>query len=171
MTKTPSNLVLIGMPGAGKSTVGVILAKQTARAFVDTDLLIQTAQGRTLQQIVDTDGYAAFRRIEEEILLGLSIRNSVIATGGSAVYSEQAMTHLKSHGLLIFLDATLATLERRVRDFSTRGLARRPNQSFTELFEERIALYTRHADIVITCDDTTQEQVCKRIIEGIWGKE
>jgi len=167
MTQTHSNLVLIGMPGSGKSTVGVILAKKTSRDFVDTDVLIQTSQKRTLQDIVDTDGYAVLRKIEEEALLGLFMQNHVIATGGSAVYSDQAMTRLKSDGILIFLDVDLATLESRVRDFSTRGIARRPDQSFAELFDERFALYTKHADITIKCDGMTQEQVCERLIEEV----
>ncbi len=167
MTQTHSNLVLIGMAGSGKSTVGVILAKKTSRDFVDTDVLIQTSQKRTLQDIVDTDGYAVLRKIEEEALLGLFMQNHVIATGGSAVYSDQAMTHLKSDGILIFLDVDLATLESRVRDFSTRGIARRPDQSFAELFDERFALYTKHADITIKCDGMTQEQVCERLIEEV----
>ncbi len=155
------------MPGSGKSTVGVILAKKTSRDFVDTDVLIQTSQKRTLQDIVDTDGYAVLRKIEEEALLGLFMQNHVIATGGSAVYSDQAMTRLKSDGILIFLDVDLATLESRVRDFSTRGIARRPDQSFAELFDERFALYTKHADITIKCDGMTQEQVCARLIEEV----
>ena len=155
------------MPGSGKSTVGVILAKKTSRDFVDTDVLIQTSQKRTLQDIVDTDGYAVLRKIEEEALLGLFMQNHVIATGGSAAYSDQAMTHLKSDGILIFLDVDLATLESRVRDFSTRGIARRPDQSFAELFDERFALYTKHADITIKCDGMTQEQVCERLIEEV----
>ncbi len=170
MTQTHSNLVLIGMPGAGKSTVGVILAKKTTRDFVDTDVLIQTTHGRSLQDIVDTDGYAVLRKIEEDILLDLSVKNQVIATGGSAVYSARAMTHLKSEGVLIFLDVDLATLMLRVRDFSTRGLARRPDQSFAALFDERLALYMRHADIAIKCDGITQEQVCERIIEEVSDK-
>ena len=167
MAQTHSNLVLIGMAGSGKSTVGVILAKKTSRDFVDTDVLIQTSQKRTLQDIVDTDGYAVLRKIEEEALLGLFMQNHVIATGGSAAYSDQAMTHLKSDGILIFLDVDLATLESRVRDFSTRGIARRPDQSFAELFDERFALYTKHADITIKCDGMTQEQVCERLIEEV----
>jgi len=164
MAQTHSNLVLIGMPGSGKSTVGVILAKKTSRDFVDTDVLIQTSQERTLQDIVDTDGYAVLRKIEENILLGLSVQNYVIATGGSAVYSDQAMIHLKSDGVLIFLDVDLDTLGSRVRDFSTRGLAKRPDQSFAELFEERFVLYTKHADITIKCAGLTQEDICARII-------
>jgi shikimate kinase len=167
MARTPSNLVLIGMPGSGKSTVGVILAKKTSRDFVDTDLLIQTSQGRNLQDIVDHDGYVALRHIEERVLLDLSVRNHVIATGGSAVYSDQAMAHLKSEGLAIFLDVDLATLESRIPDFSTRGLAKRPDQSLSELFKERFGLYARYADITIKCDKLTHEEVCARIIEEI----
>jgi shikimate kinase len=170
MIQTHSNLVLIGMPGAGKSTVGVILAKKTTRDFVDTDVLIQMSEGRTLQDIVDRDGYTVLRKIEEDILLGLSVQNHVIATGGSAVYSDRAMAHLKSNGVIIFLDVELATLESRVRDFNTRGLARRPEQSFAELFDERFKLYTKHADIVIKSDGMTQEQVCERIIEEARAK-
>ena len=165
MAQTHSNLVLIGMPGSGKSTVGVILAKKISRDFVDTDVLIQMSQGRTLQDIVDTDGYAVLRKIEEDVLLELSVHNHVIATGGSAAYSDQAMAHLRSDGVLIFLDADLVTLELRVPDFSTRGLAKRPDQSFAELFDERFALYTEHADITIKCAGLTQEDVCARIIE------
>lgn len=159
-----SNLVLIGMPGAGKSTVGVILAKQTSRDFVDTDLLIQTLQKRTLQDIVDTNGYIALRNIEENVLLGLAVQNCVIATGGSAVYSDRAMTHLKSNGLVIFLHADLPTLEARVQDFRTRGLAKRPDQDLPDLFQERFALYTKYADITIDCIGLTHDEVCAKII-------
>jgi len=158
------------MPGAGKSTVGVVLAKKMSRDFMDTDLLIQTSQQRTLQDIVDTDGYIALRRIEEDVLLGLSVHNHVIATGGSAAYSDPAMAHLKSDGVIVFLDVDLATLKSRVLDFSMRGLAKRPNQSFQELFEERSVLYARHADITVNCVGLTQEAVCARIIEMVEGR-
>lgn len=164
MAAPQSNLALIGMPGAGKSTVGVILAKMTSRDFLDTDVLIQTLQKRTLQDIVDTDGYAELRKIEEDVLLGLTVQNCVIATGGSAVYSDRAMSHLKSHGTLIFLDVDLATLVSRVHDFSSRGLAKRPDQSFADLFEERLILYAKHADITIKGAGLTPEDICARII-------
>jgi len=165
MARPGSNLVLIGMPGSGKSTAGVILAKMTSRDFLDTDVLIQTSVERTLQDIVDADGYSALRRIEEEILLGLSVRNHVIATGGSAAYSDKAMSHLKQDGTLVFLDVDLPALESRVHDYSTRGLAKRPDQSFAELFEERLVLYRKHADIIIECGRLNQEEVCAEIIE------
>jgi len=145
--------------------VGVILAKRTSRGFVDTDVLIQTSQSRTLQEIVDEDGYIALRRIEEETLLDLSVQNHVIATGGSAVYSKPAMAYLKSIGLVVFLKVGLAVLQSRVHDFETRGLAKRPDQSFAELFEERMGLYTAYADITIRCAGLNQEEICSKIIK------
>jgi shikimate kinase len=157
-----SNVVLIGMPGSGKSTVGVILAKQTSRAFVDTDVVIQTQQGRSLQEIVDRHGPMALRRIEEEVLLGLSLRNHVIATGGSAVYSDRAMAHLRSEGIVVFLDVDLPTLEARVRDFRTRGLAKEPGQTFGDLYLERLPLYRKYAEVTVQCALLRHEQVTAR---------
>ncbi len=152
------------MPGAGKSTVGVILAKQASRGFVDTDLLIQTSQGRTLQDIVDREGYEVLRNREEEVLCALSVHNCVIATGGSAVYSDRAMAHLKSDGIVVFLEVDIPTLESRVHDFSMRGLAKKPDQSFTDLFHERSALYRQYADITIICSGLSHEEVCAKIM-------
>jgi shikimate kinase len=166
MTVLPSNIILIGMPGSGKSTVGVILAKLTSRGFIDTDLLIQQRQGRTLQDIVDRDGYLVLRRIEEEILLSLDCRDHVIATGGSAVYSEAAMEQLRSGGITVLLRVDLETLKSRVHDYDTRGLAKRPDQSVDDLFAERSALYRRYADVIVDCTALTHEEVCEKIIQG-----
>ena len=167
MPKDSSNIVLIGMPGSGKSTVGVILAKLTSRNFVDTDILIQESQGRFLQDIVDTSGHMALREIEEKILLYLNCHNHVIATGGSAVYSHIAMTHLRSVGIIVFLNVDLPTVESRVLDIDTRGLAKRPDQSLAELFEERFTLYRKYADFTFKCTDLTQEEICVRIINEL----
>ena len=167
MPQDLSNIVLVGMPASGKSTVGVLLAKLTSRDFVDTDVLIQRSEGRSLQDIVDTEGHMALRRIEENALLGLDCHNHVIATGGSAVYSQAAMKHLKSDGIVVFLDADLPTLKSRVHNFGTRGLAKRPDQSFADLFEERFILYTKYADLTVDCADLTQDEVCARIINKL----
>lgn len=171
MTAQHNNIVLIGMPGSGKSTVGVILAKMTSRDFVDTDVLIQTHEGRSLQDIVDTEGHLVLRQIEERILLDLQCREHVVATGGSAAYSHRAMEHLKRRGVVVFLDADLPTLRARVRDFSKRGLAKRPEQTFEDLFHERFVLYTRYADLTITCAGLTQEEVCAEIIDALERRE
>ena len=159
-----SNLVLIGMPGSGKSTVGVILAKQTSRDFVDTDILIQNSEKQTLQSILDAQGYLALRSIEERILCGLNCANHVIATGGSAVYSHPAMEHLRKNGLIVFLDVSLAVLESRDLGLASRGIAKRPDQSFADLYVERCALYSRYAELVIDCSGLTHEKVCESII-------
>ena len=167
MNPQATTLVLIGMPGAGKSTVGVILAKRTTRAFLDTDVVIQTKCGRSLQDIVDRDGYRALRNIEEEVICGLTLHNHVIATGGSAVYSSAAMHHLKQSGIIVFLDVDLTTLMSRVHDYSTRGLARRPEQSIEDLFAERYQLYANYADMTISCSGMQQDQVCDEIISRV----
>lgn len=162
-----SNIVLIGMPGSGKSTVGVILAKMISKDFVDTDLLIQLAEKRTLQDIVDNDGHMELRRIEEEILLEVHHTDHVIATGGSAAYSEKAMRHLKEDGVIVFLNADLDCLRNRIENYETRGLAKRADQSFQDLFDERQQLYTRYADLTIDCSQLSQEQVCITISDRI----
>ena len=109
----------------------------------------------------------ALRRIEEKALLGLDCHHYVIATGGSAVYSQAAMKHLKSDGIIVFLDADLSTLMSRVHNFGTRGLAKRPDQSFADLFEERFFLYTKYADVTVDCADLTRDEVCERIINKL----
>lgn len=162
-----SNLVLIGMPGSGKSTVGIVLAKLTSRSFVDTDILIQSTAGRSLQDIVDRSGYMMLRRIEEKILLGLNCRNHVIATGGSAAYSHAAMLHLKKSGTVIFLNVALNVLKSRILNFSTRGLAKRPEQSLADLFKERYGLYTTYADLVVDCDELNQEEACQEVMRAL----
>lgn len=160
------NLIFIGMPGSGKSTVGVLAAKRLGMGFVDTDLLIQEKAGRTLQEIVDQDGYQALRHIEEQVLLKLSVENQVISTGGSAVYSDAAMRHLKANGTVVFLDIPLDVVIQRIGDYSLRGISRRPDQSLSELFDERFALYSRYADITVKGEGLTQDQVCEAVVKA-----
>lgn len=161
------NLVLIGMPGAGKSTIGVLLAKRLGFDFLDTDLAIQTQEGRTLQDIIDTDGPAALRAIEERVLSNLEPTRCVIATGGSAVYSDPAMSRLKRGGLVINLFCPLTVIEQRVSNQDTRGLVRKPGQTLTDLYRERVPLYARYADITIDMDDDRPDQVVERVIQAI----
>lgn len=162
-----SNVVLIGMPGSGKSTVGVLLAKRLGLGFIDTDLLIQEEAGRTLQEIIDGDGYQALRRIEEQVLLKLDVQRQVISTGGSAVYSAPAMAHLKTGGVVVFLDIPLEVVLERIGDHSARGISRRPDQSLEELFIERFELYSRVADIAIDCVGRNQEGVCDTVLTAL----
>ncbi len=162
-----NNLILIGMPGSGKSTVGVILAKALTRPYLDSDILIQLTEKRSLQDIVDSDGYMVLRDIEERVLLGIDCKNHVIATGGSAAYSRKAMEHLKNNGVVIFLDASLETLNNRIHNYETRGLAKRADQSFADLFQERLELYTRYADIIVDSNDKSQDQVCDHIYDQL----
>ena len=161
------NLVMIGMPGSGKSTVGVLLAKRLGLGFIDTDLLIQEQAGRTLQEIVDQDGYKALRHIEEEVLLNLNVQHKVISTGGSAVYSAAAMAHLKASGTVIFLDIPLALVIERIGDYSLRGISRRPDQSLEALFEERLELYSRFAVLSVTGEGRNQDEVCEAVIANL----
>ncbi|MFB2705747.1 shikimate kinase [Marinobacter shengliensis] len=161
------NLIFIGMPGSGKSTIGVLVAKQLGMGFIDTDLLIQEQAGRTLQEIVDQDGYVALRLIEEQVLLALDIQNQVISTGGSAVYSDAAMQHLKRNGTVVFLDISLETVIHRIGDYSLRGISRRPDQSLAELFEERFALYSRYADLTVKGEGANQDQLSEAIIRKL----
>jgi shikimate kinase len=143
------NVVLIGMPGAGKSTIGVLLAKRLGFDFVDSDVLIQLRQGEVLQDTLQALGYLALREIEEQVLVSLNVANTVIATGGSAVYSDRAMSHLSRGALVVYLAAKPAELERRIDDYDTRGIARRPDQSFTDLYAERTVLYQKYAHIAV----------------------
>jgi len=162
--KAKSNLVLIGMPGSGKSTIGVILAKRTSHDFIDTDVLIQSVEHRSLQSIMDSEGYMKLREIEARVLQDLDVDNHVISTGGSVVYSDAAMQHLRKNGTTIYLDVNLDTLRKRITDYETRGIAKRPDQSFADLFEERAVLYRKYADITIKSDGMTQDAACEYII-------
>ena len=152
-----SNLVLIGMPGVGKSTVGVLLAKRLGYDFIDSDVLIQLQEGDILQEILQRKGYLALRAIEQDVMLSLQITRTVLATGGSAVYSEPGMTQLASNGTIIYLAAPLATITERITDFESRGIARHPDQGLDAVFAERIPLYERYAEITVDATRSADE--------------
>lgn len=158
-----SNLTLIGMPGAGKSTVGIILAKILACGFIDTDVLIQINQQQSLQQIIDAKGHRHLRAVEETELLKLNIERHVIATGGSAVYSETAMAHLQAISTVVFLEVGFAEIKRRIHNFETRGIAKSAHQTFRELYAERQGLYQKYAEKTIHCDRLDQEEAALEI--------
>lgn len=166
MHEPDKNLVLIGMPGVGKSTIGVLLAKAVSRPFIDTDLLIQTAEGARLQDIIDEKGLAAFLDIEERCILGLAWTNAVIATGGSVVYSARAMDHLKRRGVVVYLELPLDELERRVVNMGSRGIVIAPGQTFASLYAERTPLYRCYADLTVPCAGLSHEQVVDAILRS-----
>ena len=144
-----NNLILIGMPGAGKSTVGVVLAKTLGYDFVDTDILLGRRLGMTLQSYIDRYGIERFLKEEEHAALSLDCENTVIATGGSMVLSDKAMRHLKNGSTTVFFDIPLEELVRRLRNIKTRGITLRAGQTIEALYDERRPLYERYADLTV----------------------
>jgi len=166
-TRSANTISLIGMPGAGKSTTGVLLAKLCGLRFVDTDLDIQVHAGATLQQILERDGHLQLRAIEQEVLLHVDLAGAVIATGGSVPYSDAAMQRLKTAGPVIYLEADLATLERRVAAAPLRGIACDSDQSFADIFAERTPLYRHYADLCVDAAGNSPETVAATIVQWL----
>jgi len=158
-----SNLTLIGMPGAGKSTIGIILAKNLGLGFIDTDVLIQINQQKTLQQIMDETSHHHLRAVEEKEILRLNIDAHVIATGGSVVYSHQAMRHLATISRIVFLEVSFDVLAKRIHNFATRGIAKAKEQTFEALFAERQMLYKKYAEIIIDGNVLDQDRLAAQI--------
>ncbi len=154
-----NNIVLIGMPGAGKSTIGVILAKTMGMSFLDTDLVIQKQEGRLLQNTINENGMQKFIEIEEKTILNIHVHKHIIATGGSAVYSHTAMEHLKKNSLLIYLQLPYKQIVKRINNINTRGIAMEKGQSLLELYNKRIPLYEKYADMTIECHGKDIEQI------------
>ena len=162
------NIILIGMPGCGKSTVGVILAKSLGYSFVDTDLLISEKASKPLQKIIDVNGLEAFLKLEEEVGATLDCYGYVIATGGSMVMSEKAMENLKSLGTVVYIDVTLEEIEKRLVNFKTRGIVRKQGETIQDIFNARSVLYNKYADVVVTNDhDAILENTVHKIVEAL----
>ncbi len=161
------NLILIGMPGCGKSTVGVVLAKALGMDFVDSDLVIQKETGRKLSQLLDEHGDEGFRAIENRINAALEVENSVVATGGSVVYGEEAMRHLKSIGTVVYLKLGYAAIENRLGDLHARGVTIKPGWTLRDLYNERVPLYEKWADLTVPCGRMRLREVVRWIQERV----
>lgn len=167
MLMNNNNITLIGMPASGKSTIGVILAKFTRYDFLDTDLLIQRQTGHSLSELLAEHGVDGFCKIENEICAGVQAENTIIATGGSAVYGEEAMQHLKEIGKVVYLKVSLRDLRRRLGDLEQRGVALRDGMTLADLYDERVPLYTRYADVTVDETGKRTEQVVREIIKEL----
>jgi len=161
------NLILIGMPGAGKSTIGRLLARRLGMSWLDTDRLIEGERHASLQALIDRHGLQHFRQLEEAALLSLACRRTVVATGGSAVYSEAGMAHLRTLGVIVWLDAPLPVLVDRIHNLTRRGLVMRPDQDLATLYAERLPLYRRWAEIHIPSHEGTPEQAADRVLTAL----
>ena len=155
------------MPGAGKSTLGVLLAKSLGMDFVDSDIIIQQREKRLLQDIINTDGIEKFMQIEEDVLSSLDFSNTIIATGGSAVYSEKAMNHLKENGTAVYLHVDCDEIEKRVTNITTRGIVLKNGKTLSDAYEERKPLYDKFADITVNCTADTIEMSIRKITEKL----
>ncbi len=162
-----NSVILIGMPGAGKSTVGVLLAKAMGLDFVDTDLIIQRREGRTLQSIIDTDGLSRFIALEDEIVASVSAPDSVIATGGSVVFGRRAMENLRSQGRIVYLRAGYDTISGRISNITTRGVAMNPGQDLRSVYDERCPLYENYADITVDVDRGSVEDTVEALVRAL----
>lgn len=162
-----NNIILIGMPGVGKSTVGVVLAKKLGYRFMDSDLLIQEKENRLLSEIISQEGIDGFLAIEDRVNSGISAENCVIATGGSAVYGKNAMAHLTDIGTVVYLKQTLENVEKRVGNLEGRGVALRKGQTLEDLYRERCPLYEKYAQITVDGGEMTISETVDRIVQQL----
>jgi len=163
-----TNIVLIGMPGCGKSTAGVLLAKTLGYSFLDTDLLLQQKAGKKLYEIIRDDGMEAFLQLENETVAALeTLDKTIIATGGSVVLGEAAMERLKSLGRIVYLQLPLAQIEHRIFNIKTRGIAMGPGEGLADVYAHRVPLYERYADITVPAQDFSLEKTVEEIMRMV----
>lgn len=158
---------MIGMPGCGKSTVGVLLAKALNLNFTDCDLIIQTKKGASLQEIINERGTKGFLEVEEAVLCGIKVENTVLATGGSAVYSERAMKQLMRDSLTVYIKLPYAEIERRLTNLKTRGVAMGEGKTLLDVYNERVPLYERYADVTVDADGLDIEATAMRAKDAV----
>ena len=161
------NIILIGMPGAGKSTVGVVLAKKLGRGFVDSDLVIQERYGKLLHELIQENGVEGFWRIEEEVNASLSQKKCVIATGGSVIYGPKAVEHLRGIGTVVYLQLPCEEVAERLGDLDARGVTLKPGQTLKDLYRERTPLYEKYAHITITCSGKMLRQIVEETANAV----
>lgn len=159
-----NNIVLIGMAGSGKSTLGVLLAKSLGMPFMDTDLIIQQSEKKLLQEIIDIQGINEFLNIEEQAILSIESKDSVIATGGSVIYSDRAMAHLKKYSTVVYLKLNFKEIQKRIKNITTRGIVMDKGKTLKDIYEERVTLYEKYADITIECNNKNTELCLQNII-------
>ena len=162
-----TNIVLIGMPGVGKSTIGVILAKVLGYSFLDADLLIQEQEGKLLREIIEEKGTDGFIEVENRVNASIRADRAIIATGGSVVYGKEAMEHLKEIGRVVYLKVSYAILEKRLADIKGRGVVLKEGQTLEALFEERSKLYEQYADIEVSEEELDVEQTVEKLVEAL----
>ena len=161
------NIVLIGMPGCGKSTVGVVLAKRMGYSFVDSDLVIQDTYQKLLHELIEEYGVEGFWKIENDVNAGLDRKRSVIATGGSAIYGAEAMEHLRELGTVVYLKLPFGEISERLGDLNARGVTLQPGQDLKALFEERIPLYEKYAHVIVDCDGLMLREVVREVAQAV----
>ncbi|MBR5595893.1 MAG: shikimate kinase [Lachnospiraceae bacterium] len=164
-----NNIVLIGMPGAGKSTVGVVLAKVVGYKFVDSDLVIQEQTGKLLHELITEHGLNGFLEIENQTNASLNLNKAVVATGGSVIYGAEAMNNLREIGLVVYLKLSLESIAERLGDLQQRGVALKEGFGLKELYEERVPLYEKYADVVIDCEEKLIREITEEIA-GVYEK-
>lgn len=161
------NLVFIGMPAVGKSTVGIVVAKRLGMGFVDTDLLIQDQEKKLLREIIAEAGLDGFLKIENQVNAGVNVRNSVISPGGSVIYCADAMEHYKKIGTVVYLKASYQTIKRRIGNPKKRGVVLREGQSLRDLYEERVPYFEKYADITVCVDGNRIEDTIKNVLDEV----
>ncbi len=161
------NIIMIGMPAAGKSTIGVVVAKRLGYGFLDTDLLIQEQEGKLLKEIIAEKGPDVFKEIEDQVNAGIECEKTVVSPGGSVVYCENAMQHFREIGKIVYLETSFQTVSRRLKNPENRGVVLKSGQTIRELYDERVPLFEKYADLTISEDGKTLDETVENVMESL----